>query len=181
MHSLCSGENILIAASIEVLVVLLHSIARARRKCAIFRVKYCSSNNSYLWKGEIKEQLRSVLTVLYKAESCSHSEGHFYFVYHNWTFRTCSQILLTSLWNSLELHTNRWEYLFSMSCVKSTKWEMFSLQEVISWWRPYSTPGILKWGWCLEAAVWVKAWNIPKLQSGEKLLFCVFFRKLLLR
>lgn len=32
MHSLCSGENILIAASIEVLVVLLHSIAPARRK-----------------------------------------------------------------------------------------------------------------------------------------------------
>lgn len=32
MHSLCSGENILIAASIEVLVVLSHSIARARRK-----------------------------------------------------------------------------------------------------------------------------------------------------
>lgn len=51
-----------------------------KKKSAIFYVKYCSSNNSYLWKGEIEEQLCGVLTVLYKTEGCLNSEGYFYFV-----------------------------------------------------------------------------------------------------
>lgn len=48
-----------------------------KKKSAILYVKYCSSNNSYLWKGEIKEQLRGVLTVLYKTEGCFSLRGSF--------------------------------------------------------------------------------------------------------
>lgn len=79
MHSLCSGENILIAASIEVLVVLLHSIAHVRRKVLYSLLSIAHQIIPTCGKVKLRNSC-VVFTVLYKTEGCFHSEGHFYFV-----------------------------------------------------------------------------------------------------
>lgn len=114
MHSLCSGENILIAASIEVLVVLLHSIARARRRKVLYSVLSIAHQIiPTCGKMKLQEQPRGVFNCCVRNWRLFPLRGSFLLCITTELSELGSQrYFLTSLWNSVELHPNRWDITF---------------------------------------------------------------------